>query len=508
MSEAAFASPKDYDQPTAQNTVDASVDLVRAFITLMCGTIIIAGAVFGHVINPLFAIGMTIILIAAVTRWMPETALIAVFIAMIFQNSFVALASPSIDTATSFNIVRGYNFIILCGAWSTSVLMYLLYFKGQNSELDRLSNLVFILIAVIGVYFVIGFVQNPLGAVIYLRSVASAVMLFQVCLIVFGFFNPRFTPVITILTLAIILIGYVELFFADEWNRLINGETFWELSNVDARDSLLWDRDAAERGVVVKSVFDGFTVILFNTPLLADFKIVIRRLLGPNLHPISFAYIVGFFFTFAIYRGKFILAGLLVPLLIFANAKGPIILLFFVTLAWIAARLFGHRFAFFSLLTALFAYIGLGVIVGLNIGDYHVLGFMGGVHNFIELPIGRGIGTGGNLATNFAELDWPAYQAAGRTPFAIESAVGVMLYQLGFAAFFYLGVCGWFAWKTVQVGAKTGQSIHLVAGFMLLAILANGVFQEEALFSPLAFGFVMALNGMILGAFCKAGGRL
>ena len=508
MSEAAFASPKDYDQPNAQNAADASVDLVRAFITLMCGTIIIAGAVFGHVINPLFAIGMTIILIAAVTRWMPETALIAVFIAMIFQNSFVALASPSIDSASSFNIVRGYNFIILCGAWSTAVLMYLLYFKGQNSELDRLSNIAFILIAVIGVYFVIGFVQNPLGAVIYLRSVASAIMLFQVCLIVFGFFNPRFTPVMTILTLAIILTGYIELFFADEWNRLINGETFWELSNVDARDSLLWDRDAAERGVVVKSVFDGFTVILFNTPLLADFKIVIRRLLGPNLHPISFAYIVGFFLTFAIYRGKFILAGLLVPLLIFANAKGPIILLFFVTLAWIAARLFGHRFAFFSLLTALFAYIGLGVIVGLNIGDYHVLGFMGGVHNFIELPIGRGIGTGGNLATNFAELDWQAYQAAGRTPFAIESAVGVMLYQLGFAAFLYLGVCGWLAWKTVQVGAKTGQSIHLVAGFMLLAILANGVFQEEALFSPLAFGFVMALNGMILGAFCKAGGRL
>jgi len=508
LSDAAFASPRDVYQVNTQNAGDASVDLMRAFITLTCSTLIIVGAVFAHVINPLFAIGMTVILIAAVTRWMPETALIAVFVAIIFQNTFVAVASPSIDSASSFNIVRGYNFIILCGAWSTSVLMYLMYFKGQNSEIDRLSKIVFILIGVIGIYFVIGFVQNPLGAVIYLRSVASAVMLFQVCLIVFGFFNPRFTPVMTILTLALILTGYVELFFADEWNRLINGETFWHLSNVDARESLLWDRDAAERGVVVKSVFDGFTVILFNTPLLADFKIVIRRLLGPNLHPISFAYIIGFFLTFAIYRGKFILAGLLVPLLIFANAKGPIILLFFVTLAWIAARLFGHRFAFFSLLAAVCAYIGLGVIVGLNIGDYHVLGFMGGIHNFVELPIGRGIGTGGNLATNFAELDWPAYQAAGRTPFAIESAVGVMLYQLGFAAFLYLGVCGWLAWKTVQVGAKTGQSIHLVAGFMLLAILANGVFQEEALFSPLAFGFVMALNGMILGAFCKAGGRL
>ena len=278
MSDAAFASTRDYYQPNTQSAADASADLVRAFITLLFGTIIIAGAVFGHVINPLFAIGMTVILIAAVTRWMPETALIAVFIAIIFQNTFVALASPSIDTASSFNIVRGYNFIILCGAWSTSVLMYLLYFKGVNSEIDRISNIIFILIGVIGVYFVIGFVQNPLGAVIYLRSVASAVLLFQICLIIFGFFNPRLTPVMTMLTLVLILTGYIELFFADEWNRLINGETFWYLSNVDAREAFQWDRDAAERGIVVKSIFDDFSVILFNTPLLADFKIVIRRL--------------------------------------------------------------------------------------------------------------------------------------------------------------------------------------------------------------------------------------
>ncbi|MEP3232313.1 MAG: hypothetical protein ABJO30_05760 [Hyphomicrobiales bacterium] len=506
MSKSAFSPPNNYHLASAQNPLDSSGDLVRAFLGLLCGTIVIATAVSGHIVSPIFAIGMTIILIAAMARWMPETALIAVLIAMIFQNTFVALVSPSIDTTTSFNIVRGYNFLILCGTWGISVLMYLFHFKGQNSELDRLSNVVFILLGIIGVYFLIGFVQNPLGAVIYLRSVATAVMLFHVCLIIFGFFKPRFTPVMTMITLAIILIGYVELFFVNEWNRLINGESFWNLTFIDGRNSLIWDRDARERGIVVKSIFDVFTVDLFNTPLLADLKISIRRLLGPNLHPISFAYIIGFFLAFSLYRGKFILAALLLPLLIFTNAKGPIILLVLVSFAWIAAQLFGHRFAFFSLLAAVFAYICLGVIVGLSIGDYHVLGFMGGVYNFFEFPIGRGIGTGGNLATNFAELDWSAYQAAGRTPIAIESAVGVLLYQLGFGAFLYLGICGWFAWKTVQVGAKTGQSVHLVAGFMLLVILANGVFQEEALFSPLAFGFIMAFNGMILGAYCKAGG--
>ncbi|MEP1441860.1 MAG: hypothetical protein ABJK39_02495 [Hyphomicrobiales bacterium] len=508
MSKSAFASQQDFNRSNTHGAFDVSGDLVRAFIAMICGFAIISTAVSAHIISPIFAVGMIIILVAAMTRWMPETALIAVLIAMIFQNTFVALASPSIETTTSFNIIRGYNFVILCGAWGISVLMYLFHFRGQNSELDRLSNVVFALVGIIGVYFLAGFVQNPLGAVIYLRSVATAVMLFQLCLIIFGFFRPRFTPAMTMITLAIILVGYVELLFVNEWNRLINGESFWNLTFIDGRNSLIWDRDAVERGIVVKSIFDIFTVDLFNTPLLADLKISIRRLLGPNLHPISFAYIIGFFLAFSLYRGKFILAGLLFPLLIFTNAKGPIILLVLVSFAWIAAKLFGHRFAFFSLLAAVFAYVCLGVVVGLHIGDYHVLGFMGGVYNFFEFPIGRGIGTGGNLATNFAELDWSAYQAAGRTPIAIESAVGVLLYQLGFSAFLYIGMCGWFAWKTVQVGAKTGQSVHLVAGFMLLVILANGVFQEEALFSPLAFGFIMAFNGMILGAFCKAGGRL
>jgi len=312
----------------------------------------------------------------------------------------------------------------------------------------------------------------------------------------------------TIITLLLIFVGYLELFFVEEWNLLINGEAYWSLTFIDIWNSLTWDRNAADRGLVVKSIYDGFTVDLFNTPLLSEFKISIRRLLGPNLHPISFAYVLAFFMTFALYRGKFVLGALLFPLLVFTNAKGPLIMVFLVAGAWFASRLFGHRFAIASLCAIVTLYITLGIIVGLYIGDYHVLGFMGGVYNFFEFPIGRGIGSGGNLATNFAELDWGAYQAAGRTPIAIESAVGVLLYQLGIGTFIYLGTCIWIAWKTVKVGARSGQSLHMISGFMLVVILANGVFQEEALFSPLAFGFIMALNGMVLGGCLKAGGRL
>jgi len=122
LSKHAFASPSDYNITSVPNPLDSSGDLVRAFLGLICGTIVIAAAISAHIVNPILAIGMTIILIAAMARWMPETALIAVLVSMIFQNTFVSLASPHIDTTTSFNIIRGYNFVILCGTWGIFVL--------------------------------------------------------------------------------------------------------------------------------------------------------------------------------------------------------------------------------------------------------------------------------------------------------------------------------------------------------------------------------------------------
>ncbi|MEP3671530.1 MAG: hypothetical protein ABJM86_01130, partial [Hyphomicrobiales bacterium] len=59
--------------------------------------------------------------------------------------------------------------------------------------------------------------------------------------------------------------------------------------------------------------------------------------------------------------------------------------------------------------------------------------------------------------------------------------------------------------KTVCLGASTKNSLHIVAGFALITILVNGIFQEEALLSPSGFGLIMALNGMILGAAIRTG---
>lgn len=208
---------------------------------------------------------------------------------------------------------------------------------------------------------------------------------------------------------------------------------------------------------------------------------------------------------FSLFRGSYVLAILLVPLLLFTNAKGALILLILVGVSWVIARLFGAKLGFGVLAAALLIYIAVGINLGLAIGDFHVLGFMGGVYNFLGNPFGHGLGAGGNLSVSFSTLDWSEYQAAGRTPIAIESAVGVLLFQMGIGALFYIGTCIWISWKTVVLGARTGHALHIAAGFALLTVLVNGIFQEEALFSPSGFGLIMALNGMILGAAARTG---
>lgn len=485
--------------------VDVGDRLLLSFCAVAFSALLIGISVSAHPIHPIFAIFISFVFTVALANWMPGVAIIAVIFAALFQNLFVSIISPHLINLSDVNIARGYSFIILCSAWAVAFLTYFFREKGKIASLDQMMKVTTIVFALIGVYFVIGFVQNPLGSIISLRSTASAFMFFQMGLVFFALYPLKLSYAFTIIGFILVIFGYIEFFYREEWMVWTNGQTFWDLTTTAQRESGLWDKDAAELGIVSLGFLDSITVDLFNTPLLDGLKITITRLLGPNFHAISYAYGLAFFFIFALYRGSFVLAILLAPLLLFANAKGAIILLILVGLSWIVARVFGAKFGFGVLSAVLLLYIAVGIFIGLAIGDFHVLGFMGGVYNFLGNPIGHGLGAGGNLSTNFSTLDWSEYQAAGRTPIAIESAVGVMMFQMGIGAFIYIGTCIWISWKTVCLGASTKNSLHIVAGFALITILVNGIFQEEALFSPSGFGLIMALNGMILGAAIRTG---
>ena len=303
------------------------------------------------------------------------------------------------------------------------------------------------------------------------------------------------------ITVIVIVMGYIEALDRKLWLDLTNGWTLWDFTTTSERMGLEWDKMAKLTGQVAVGILDRMKVSFLNTPLLGDSSFVILRMNGPNIHSISYSYILNILALLMIFTGRPLWFLPLFPLMLLASAKGALIMLFLSSCGLVARKLFGAGIALSGLMVVLVVYFFAGIVVGLKIGDFHVLGFMGGIFDFLANPIGRGLGDGGNFTTDFATLDWSAYQHAGRTPFAIESAVAVMLRQMGVATFVLLGCYFWIAYQTFKMSLVSRVNLHTVLSFALMINLVNGVFQEEALFAPLALGTIMALNGHVLGSF-------
>lgn len=479
--------------------------LFRSFAIAGSALAVVAFTVLAHTVHPTIAIGGTVVVSAAIYLCNRPLAVATLLAAMLFQNLVVSLASPDISTG-DFDLSRAYSFLILATMWPLAYGEHWLRFRGVSKATDRHLLVTSAGLGAIGLYLLIGMVSSPSSAVIYLRNVATGLLLYQIALIAMRREALRLQTVIAILAGLVVACGYVELLFRDEWLRFTHGETYWALSMADAKAASYWDKQAQETGIVVRGLVDTFRITLFNTPLLAGLDIQLSRLFGPNMHAISFGYALAFLGIYALFTARYVLAAALLPLLLLTSVKGAIVVVAAAGLGWALSRLFGARFAFGCLVALLVAYSAIGIVVGRQIGDFHVLGLMGGVFDFLAFPLGHGLGAGGNLNIDFATLDWSAYQAAGRTPFAMESAVGVLLFQMGLAALFLLGVYGWLAWRTTVIAGRTRDPLHLAAGFALVAITFNGLFQEEALFAPLAIGLPLLLCGLIHGATFRTNG--
>jgi hypothetical protein len=218
------------------------------------------------------------------------------------------------------------------------------------------------------------------------------------------------------------------------------------------------------------------------------------------MHPISFAYGVAFFGLFLFSVGRRFLALAALPLLIVCSVKGALVVVVFVAAAWASTRLLGAVVTLLLGFVALIVFAVAAIRVGLQIGDYHVLGLMGGLNGFLEKPFGRGLGVGGNLSDGYFSIDWSAAQQAGTTEGAVESAVGVLIYQMGIAALVPLGFHFAMALKAWRLYAASGYLTQGLAGFGVMVVLLNGLFQEEALFAPLALGLMLSLAGLVIGS--------
>lgn len=460
----------------------------------------IACAPLLHAVSPALGIGVEVLVSVAIVAAAPAYApMVAVFV-LLFQNLFVSILSPYIASNSDLEFIKGYNFLGCSVMWLTTVGLYLWGRRNRSAEVGRLMRWGMFVLGVVIVYFLLGFPQNALSASIYLRNIGLPLFLFQLSLLTAATYNVRITPILLAIGVVLLACGYVELAFRDFWLDITNGYAFWHFDEVKATESGVWEREMRATGSVIVDLKDRFSFSFLNTPLLDDLNLSnILRVFGPNMSAISFGYGVAFFILLLYSVRRPLLATASLPLLVLCSVKGATILLLFVIFAWIATRLIGAVKTLVLGLLGLLVYVAAGLYIGLQIGDFHVIGFMGGWNGFLQNPLGRGLGVGGNFSEGFNSIDWSAAQAAGAVDGAVESAVGVLLYQMGIAAIVPLGfyfAVGMRAWRLY---ASSGILTQGLAAFGLFAVLVNGVFQEEALFAPPALGLLLCLAGLVIG---------
>lgn len=477
----------------------------RELVATFCiATATIGFAPILHLANPALGIVVEVFVGIAIVLVVPTYApAIAIFV-MFFQNLFVSILSPLVPLPSDLDFIKGYNFLVCSVMWLATFGLYVLGRRSQSTEVDQIMRWGVITLAVVSLYFAIGFLQDGQPAAVYLRNIVLPLFLFQLSLLTAATYEVRITPFLVALAVILICCGYVELAFRDFWLAVTNGYTFWGFDELKATHSGVWEAQMRATGSVPVDLKDRFSFDFLNTPLLEGFGLSkMLRINGPNMHPISFAYGLGFLALFLFSVGRPLLALAALPLLVFCSVKGALITVIFVAAGWIGTRLIGAAVTLLLGFVGMIAFAILAIRLGLQIGDYHVIGLMGGLDGFVQRPYGRGLGIGGNLSDSYFSIDWSAAQAAGTIDGAVESAIGVLLYQMGIAAFVPLAFYFAIALKAWRLYASSGYATQGLAGFGVMVVLLNGLFQEEALFAPLALGLMLSLTGLVIGSHAR-----
>ncbi len=479
----------------------ASDEALRLAAMFALAFAITALPIFLNVIAQPLALVVCVAVAFGVALSLEEQAPVIILTSNIFQNIFVAMVSPYFNDIGDLDPLKSYSFVTTVVIWFTVVVKFLGDRQNFSPFVRRMFYASSALLMIYGVYFAAGLLVNPRNATVYLRNIGLPVLLFQLFLIVAAKHDIPLPKLITVILGLLVVCGFTELFAVHFWLNVTNGWKYMELLYADRLSSVNEVKSFSQFGNVITDLLDYTSTDFFNTSVFADLNIHVQRLSGPNFHPISFGYAMATLLVFAAIHRRIGLALLSLPLLVMTNTKGPVALVIFCLAFFLLARRRNDSLALKGLLITLAAYAIFAFETGLRDGDYHVLGLMGGVHGFLQNPLGHTLGQGGNLSvTDFSALDWSKFQHEGATDTAYESAFGVMLYQLGIAAFAAFAFYAWLIRTAWRLYAATHlPTLAFVVG-ALSTILVNGLFQEEAYFAQLSFGLVLGLTGLAFGA--------
>ena len=467
--------------------------------TLGLAVVVTGMPVVLHLAGQGFGIATALLLASVVAVFAAPAVPVVLLFSCLFQNLFVAFVSPAVATLDQLNMMRGYNFIVTAVMWVIAVTPYWTARARFDRKMRAVMDATTVALLVVAVYFILGLMAHGGGALVYLRNIVSPILMFQIFALIAYRHCLSLTTVLTVMAVGALAYGYLEFVAHDGLHAAINADTYLTLRAQQDREPNTWVKELHETGRVIRSYLDLLVIDFLNTPLLADWGLRFYRILGPNFHFISYAYGLAVFSIVLFAAGRWWYALLALPMLLIVGSKGALMLVVLVIAGLTMLLRLRGAAPLWIFAAVLLLYVTGGVLVGIHAQDYHVIGFIGGVKGFLANPIGRGIGVGGNLSLDMSAIDWSRSQYLGHTDIAVESAIGVLLYQMGVFGAALLALFAWIAAQLWKAYRHSANRLYAMGCFGLLTVVANGVFQEEALFAPLALGIVLAFSGLLLG---------
>ncbi len=478
--------------PSPRET-DALFHLSIAFLTIIA-------AVAAFAVWTPFGFAATFTLTAILSITVPAGMPTVILCAFLFQNLVVAWFTPFVPDDNTFDALRGANFVILMTAFGLFVLAALQQRVRRLPALRPWLLFGFALSGVICLYLVLGAARGgPKDAVIYFRNTITPLACFHIALLAASLYRIDLRiPMVWLCTIAVAY-GYLEQIFRMDFLGLFHGDLYIQRGLKEQIEAGVWEKALRETGFVLRGLEDTMTATFFNTAFFGDALPRIFRNGGPNFHPISYAYALSLLSSWLLFRGRWLLPLAAFPILLVIGSKGAAFLLCVALMSRLFYRPSRARLTLAAVVLLATAWTVAATAYGARHGDYHALGLIAGVRDFLANPLGQGLGIGGNLSSTSVNLDWDRAQGEGAAAVPVESAVGVMLYQMGIGSFVFFGFLAALAVTAGRRLLETGKPDFLFAFVAVVTISANAVLQEEAFFSPLALGFCLLLVGVSFG---------
>ncbi len=431
------------------------------------------------------------ILLAVLYNNAPLAGLLVYFQFLIYQNLVIALGAVDMP-ALNYTVLAGTNFLAI--TLMAAIGAGRLFRPPWRNRVPGIMLAIILAVLLAGCYAAVGALRaGPTSAAIYFREFIGPACAAMVGLDIGRIWGFRTITIGLLISVILSLfVTLLELGMPADYYRWINAVDYQNLTASCCIDRKIF----SPLDVIDQNITTWFNFTWDSADLAAATS---SRFKSSLMNSVSYAYILALAGVAAISLRQYLWLIVLVPLLLAAGVKGAAILFIFSFCLWTILSTTGSaKFTLVSTLVLLTLYVVYGLSRGLELGDFHAIGFLGGWRGFLSNPLGHGLGVGGNLSEAAAKMpDWTGaggMQSAG-ADFGLESAVGVLIYQMGigslavFAVFFCLLKAAPFLRHKPQ-----GRDIWFLA---LATVIVNGVFQEEA-YAPTAAGLIALVCAVVL----------